>query len=88
MFKFFQGAVVALLLMSAGFFMFEVLANTGTPHSEGPSYLAVGGLLLASIATFSGVYFGWRKDRREAQLLKMQIEKLHAERPPQDSTGL
>lgn len=40
----------------------------------------VGGLFLAAVATLTGVYFGWRKDRREAEKFRLEIELLKMQR--------
>jgi hypothetical protein len=79
-FRFIMGAASALLLAASGAFVFDALAKSDTGSPSGTtSIIAIGGLFLASVATFTGVYFGWRKDRREARLLQMQIEKLQSQ---------
>ena len=81
MFRAVLGAALTLLLVSAGFFFSALAAGGATTAS---SLLAYGGLFLASVATFTGVYFGWRKDRREAKKYKLEIEVLEAQKKLRD----
>jgi uncharacterized membrane protein YbhN (UPF0104 family) len=38
--------------------------------------LAYGALFLSAVAALSGVFFGWRKDRREAKDLELKTKEL------------
>lgn len=84
MYRALLGGVVALLLASAGFF-FSALAGDGAARDDNAT-LAYGGLFLASLATTTGVYFGWRKDRREARKFKIEIELLESQRTDADDS--
>lgn len=75
MFRLITGAVTTLLIVSVGFLLFAAFA-AGQRASSTSVLVAGGGLVLASIATLSGVYFGWRKDRREAAKFKIEMEEL------------
>lgn len=78
MFRYLAGVVTALLVISGGALFSEVAASA--QGADTPSLiLPVCGLFLASVATFTGVYFGWRRDRREAHKFKLEIEKMQAE---------
>ena len=81
MLRFFAGVASTLILISVGFLIFAVWGHpAGSERDQQFAFpailIGVGGLLLAAITTIAGVYFGWRKDRREARLLQLQVEKL------------
>lgn len=38
--------------------------------------VAYGALLISAVTAFSGVFFGWRKDRREARELELRVREL------------
>ena len=90
MLRFFMGTASALLVVSTGFLIFAALAHVSESElrhvsqqavgSWSPGILiALGGLVLTSFATIAGIFFGWRRDRREAQLLQLQVQKLELE---------
>ena len=77
MFRFVIGAAVALVLATAGF-AFAAFASSGAA-SGASEIIAYSGLFLASVATLTGAYFGWRRDRREATKASLEVEKLRHE---------
>lgn len=82
MFRYFLGVGSSVLLITAGFLVFAAIAAVTETSEQSSSsigvILAIGGIFLASVTTFTGVYFGWRRDRREARLLELKLHELEA----------
>jgi hypothetical protein len=80
---FWTAAVVSVtflvaVIIAAGWAYLYVHAHPPAPGQEHMGSLAItyATLLVISGAIFSGVYFGWRRERREARELRQQITDL------------
>ncbi len=79
----YRSALVASLVFLAialVVFLFGLLAwvdwKMHLEQGYAPPLISLVGILVAAIGTFSGVFFGWRSDRRQARELQLKLAEL------------